>query len=421
MKKLFMLGILLALCALPSSLLAIELSKLQINGFVSQGYLKSNGNNYFSTDSQDGTFQMNEIGLTFNMPVSNKLRVGTQFLSRDLGPSGNNAVVLDWAFGDYRFSDWFGVRAGKLKLPIGLYNETRDSDFLRPMAFLPQSIYEEMLRGFMSSGFGGSVYGNISAGNAGDFDYQLFYGQTHISDDDFLVETGLKDMGMNTLVSLISSGLAGVDKVHYEPDSAFAASLIYTTPLEGLRLGASYFKSKGKFTTTLDDSLAVISPEAFAALNTLDFDVTANISPLLVFSLEYAHPLFTISSEYMEREQNMGPLGLANIIGENAHFWPGTSMGWYVMATAQIPQIPGLSVSALYDEYYTDKDDKSETNPGDYHKTIGIGTRYDITPNWLVKLEWHAVEGAGGFSEMLNNGPLDDDWSYVTVKTSYNF
>ena len=139
---------------LPCSLFALELGKLQINGFVSQGYMESSGNNFLDSDSEDGTFEINEVGLTFNATVTDKLRIGAQILSRDLGEDGNNDIELDWAFGDYRVTDRFGVRAGKLKLPIGLYNETRDSDFLRPMAFLPQSVYDEMQRGFLSAGYG---------------------------------------------------------------------------------------------------------------------------------------------------------------------------------------------------------------------------------------------------------------------------
>ena len=84
--------------------------------------MESSGNNFLDSDSEDGTFEINEVGLTFNATVTDKLRIGAQILSRDLGEDGNNDIELDWAFGDYRVTDRFGVRAGKLKLPIGLYN-----------------------------------------------------------------------------------------------------------------------------------------------------------------------------------------------------------------------------------------------------------------------------------------------------------
>ncbi len=213
MKRFSTLSMMLVLVLLPCSLFAFDLGKLQINGFVSQGYMESSNNNFLDPGSQDGTFEINEIGLTFNAPITDKLRIGAQLLSRDLGPDGNNDLSLDWAFGDYRVTDWFGVRAGKLKLPVGLYNETRDSDFLRAMAFLPQSVYDEMQRGFMTAGYGGAVYGNVPAGGIGDFDYQVFYGQIQVDEDTFLVHEGLNVSGLNAQLRRDTGGAAGVDSM----------------------------------------------------------------------------------------------------------------------------------------------------------------------------------------------------------------
>ncbi|MDX9709667.1 MAG: hypothetical protein RBT64_08935 [Trichloromonas sp.] len=89
---------------------------------------------HFFGESKDGSFQINEFGLTLNGELSDNLRVGLQLLSRDLGAEGNNKINIDWGMADYRWRDWLGVRLGKVKLPIGLYNRGRDSDFLRPMA-----------------------------------------------------------------------------------------------------------------------------------------------------------------------------------------------------------------------------------------------------------------------------------------------
>jgi hypothetical protein len=136
---------------------------------------------------------------------------------------------------------------------------------------------------------------------------------------------------------------------------------------------------------------------------------------MYVLSAEYAHPLFTISAEYMERDNEIAAEGLGQ------QFVPDTSMGWYVLGTVQVPQVEGLALSASYEEFYLDKDDKSEDNPLDYRKDIGIGVRYDINPNWLVKAEWHTIDGAGLNMDLVNDDDLDDDWDYFIVKTSFNF
>ena len=41
-----------------------ELANIEIHGFISQGYLLSNENNYLA-DSKEGTFQFNEMGINF--------------------------------------------------------------------------------------------------------------------------------------------------------------------------------------------------------------------------------------------------------------------------------------------------------------------------------------------------------------------
>ena len=52
-------------------------------------------------------------------------------------------------------------------------------------------------------------------------------------------------------------------------------------------------------------------------------------------------------------------------------------------------------------------------------------TRYDLTPNWLLKLEGHYMRGTAGLSSALNsNLPLDRlarDWTVFMVKTTAFF
>ena len=74
------------------------------------------------------------------------------------------------------YADGFGVRAGKIKLPIGFYNEGRDTDVLRPMVFLPQSLYDEMRRDILNAVVGAGIYGYLPAGAAGSIQYQIVYG-----------------------------------------------------------------------------------------------------------------------------------------------------------------------------------------------------------------------------------------------------
>ena len=46
-----------------------DFNGINIHGFISQGYLKSSDNNY-QGNTEDGTFEFNEIGLTFSTELT---------------------------------------------------------------------------------------------------------------------------------------------------------------------------------------------------------------------------------------------------------------------------------------------------------------------------------------------------------------
>jgi hypothetical protein len=139
------LGCFLALCfAVTAGPVSAE-QGVAIHGFVSQGYMKSSDNN-FQTDTDNGSFEFNEMGLNFVYDTGENVKVGAQLFARDLGEIGNDTVGVSWAFGDYKWRDWLGVRAGIMKLSTGLYSETRDVDSLRTSILLPQSVYNEWFR-----------------------------------------------------------------------------------------------------------------------------------------------------------------------------------------------------------------------------------------------------------------------------------
>ncbi len=412
------LGFMVAFSLFPCGLSAFETGKLQIHGFISQGYINSDENSFLDPASEEGSFQINEVGLTFSIPVDEKLRIGMQLLSYDLGEEGNNQVTLDWAYADYRAYDWLGFRVGMIKQPLGMYNETRDSDFLRPMAFLPQSVYDEMQRGYQVSALGLGTYGNVGLGALGDLDYQLFYGQQQIANDGVLVNTGIKE-GMDQLVggvALAFGAPAGVTDVKYQSDYAIIGSITYNSSLDGLRLAASHKEAYGDFLVDVDDPFGVYN----GLVN--DFDIVANVPSNLILSAEYQFSLVNVQAEYVRRENEILAPGLAPLtpfIGNQVDFLTSTSEGMYVMATLQVPQVSGLSLSVLFDEFYLDEDDHKDSSK--YRKDFGLGARLDINENWLIKAEWHDIEGTGMNLRMVNDGPMEEDWSYFIVKTSFNF
>ena len=88
--------------AFTGSVYAIETEEfgaVEIHGFISQGYLISDENNFYAKTANGGTSQFNEVGINFKSNVSDRLRVGLQLFTRDLGQLGNNEINVDYAFG----------------------------------------------------------------------------------------------------------------------------------------------------------------------------------------------------------------------------------------------------------------------------------------------------------------------------------
>jgi len=135
---------------------AADFGDVQIGGFVSQGYFQTDHNNYLA-DNKRGSFEFNEMGINFQTHPADKVMVGLQLSARDLGDVGNDEIEVSWAFGEYSWREWLGLRAGILKVPFGFYNETRDYDILRTSIFLPGSVYNEWMRDGINNLYHGQI------------------------------------------------------------------------------------------------------------------------------------------------------------------------------------------------------------------------------------------------------------------------
>ena len=137
---------------------SIDDLNIQFHGYATQGFLYSTANNFFTTKSSNGSPAWDEAVVNLTAQPTPKLRIGVQaryFLLGNLG----NAITLDWAAADYKASDLFGARFGKVKTPSGLFNDIQDIDPSYQWALLPQTIYPLMSRNSLLAHYGGVVYG----------------------------------------------------------------------------------------------------------------------------------------------------------------------------------------------------------------------------------------------------------------------
>jgi hypothetical protein len=373
---------------------------VDVHGFVSQGYLKTDNNN-FQADTNDGTFEFSEIGINFATDVSDNLRVGMQFLARDLGSLGNNEIELDWAFADYRFNQMLGLRAGKIKMVKGFYNETREYDMLRTSIFLPGSIYSEIWRDMLSSIQGVSIYGSIPMDSFGNFRYQLQMGNLKVGPE------------TNYNKAFVAS-LAGVEPsleiTDTTTDISYAYSGVWETPLDGLRLGASGRNIRGFLNVN-----KVAEDGLFAdMLGKTVFDAGYSTFTGFELSAEYIVDQLTLFYEYAETKRRTDLDG--NPSGkqiEQAYYAGGSYRfnDWFEL---------GYYYSVYYPDSGSKDGDGSDTDFTAWSKEHVVSTKFDITDNWIFKLESHIVDGWGLWS-FYENEELEEDWMMLAAKTTFSF
>ena len=379
------LGVLAVTLAVSTPALADDTpdpDAIQFHGFITQGFLKSSDNNFLA-DSSSGSFDYFEAGLNASKPLSDNLRVGLQLFTQNLGPTGDYRMKLDWGYFDYHLHDWIGFRAGRIKLPFGLYNDTSDIDAAHPSALLPQSVYPAADRNFLLAQTGFELYGYRELGRSGGgLEYRAYAGTIY-------VDTATTTPGSPiVLTSLTIPYIVG-------------GRLMWETPVPGLRIGASIQQLK------LETQFLDLSDGA---------PFTANIPATLgVASIEYAVDDALFAFEYSRWH--------TSIDSSNQMVVPDTSatdIRAYAMMAYRVR--PWLQPSMYYSLYLPET---GVTGPAAKQDDAAVTLRFDITPNWIIKLEGHSMRGTAALSTALNPGftldTLADHWVLFVGKTTVYF
>lgn len=370
---------------------AYEVENIDIHGFISQGFLKSNEYNYITHNSKDGSFEYNEMGINFSKGLSEKLRIGVQLFARDIGDAANNKITLDWAYADYRWEDWFGLRIGKIKIPIGLHNETRDLDMLRTCIILPQGIYEDLTRDNLIASKGIGLYGNKEIGAAGNLSYQLLAG---------VLDSNIESGSGKLLYDGVAESGGNVNGEN-DYDTNYTGSFWWETPLEGLRAGYSFLHVQAK------------APLIFGGVLETDLEYTVLYQ---ILSAEYIWENLIVTTEYLERETK------STLLGNEAN---DNSQAYYVSTSYAFNDLFTLGI--YYSVYYQNKDDKDGTaltiNHMAWQKDLALTLRFDINEYWVFKVEGHRVDGTANVLGIDNpdNNYSKSDWNYFAAKASFSF
>lgn len=370
-----------AVACLPSIAVADELteeeSAVRIHGFVSQGALWTNRNNYLA-HTERGSLEFTEAALTFSKQLDPKLRVGFQLFARDLGTTGNYDAKLDWFGLDYRWRDWLGLRAGRNKIPYGLYNETLDVDAANSVILVPQGVYRTTNRDFLLAQTGIELYGYRPIGRLGALDYRAYFGTIFL---------GLESSPFVQIIEIDVPWVTG-------------GRLMWETPMKGMRIGGSVLAGEIN-----GDFLQIGMPVSIATRQTLT-----------LASFEYSDDPLTFVVEYgrgFGKGSSTTPMGMemVKVTAEWGH------------ALVSYRLRPWLQPSLYYSLYYPNVDVRvgKESRQHDAAATL----RFDITPSWLLKVEAHAMRGTAQLSAELNDGlppsQLRNKWYLLAAKTTVYF
>jgi len=373
---------------------------VQVHGFASQGIAYTNENNWLTMKTSEGSYSFTDFGANISMPITDKLRIGAQVYDRNLGNLGNWHPSLDWAVADYRFTHWLGIRGGKVKTVMGLYNDTQDLDFLHTFALLPQSVYPTDLRECTIAHEGGDVYGTIDLGKKyGAISYTAYAGER-------------EDSKYGGYPYLLSGPIAWIDFTGYG-GLQYGADLRWATPLKSLLVGISRMNEEidGYGTTT-----------AFGPM--LPYHERSKSDWTNQYYGQFTRNKLQLDAEYRRYWRDQ--------VVYNGLWSVQTDVrGWYVAGSYRLTK--WLQVGSYYSRH-------SVLAPAfligqylvparsghEYDKVISA--RFDLNRFVNVKIEGHLIDGTGlpgyypdGFYARDNPQGLKAATNALVVKTGFDF
>ena len=371
-------------------------ANLQIHGFASQSWLMSSDkNNFFGKSSSDsGSFDFRELGLNASMRPLTRLLFSAQMLSRRAGEGSPGNVRLDYGFIDYTYfsgeTSQLGIRLGRMKNPLGFYNDTRDVPFTRPSILLPQSIYFDRTRKLAIAADGVHLYGEYRS-DMGNISFQLGAARPLVR-------------GAEAEVALLGGERPG----HFTPEMSYIGRVVYELDEGRLRFAVSGSQLNIGYDPAAVDRLHAGS---------------IRFTPL-IFSAQYNAERWSLTSEYALRHFEFNNFGIPQL---NLDFY-GES--YYFQGAYRFT--PEWEAIVRYDVLFTDRDDRNGRKytaatgrPAHtrFAKDITVGLRWNITPEFMLRAEYHRVDGTAWLSTLdnPNTGDLSQNWDLFTVLGSYRF
>lgn len=379
----------LALALASSMAMAAD---IQFNGFLTQGWLKSDKNNYFGhSSSSGGSWQFNELGLAATATMTDNLMGAVSVVARNAGGTDNGELRVDYAHlvYDFQLGDWnTQLMVGRNKLDYGFFNSTRDVANTRPSILLPQSIYFDQARKYMINGDGAQVTASRALSDASVITLKYYYAYINGADNP---ETEAFFLGLNWPGRLESPPAQGVSLQYSTPDSDLKA--YYGDGGVEYKPGAADWLRAGKIHMK---GLWLSARRTFG-----DYNMVSE--------------LYQLEAKY----QNFG-----SVIPDRV----ANPRGFYV----QVGKTFANNVEAFVrrDIFYLDNGDRNgqklaaitgRAASDGYAYDTTLGARWHLSKGQSLSAEWHHVNGTGWLP--LQDTPTNhqQNWNLFLMQYSINF
>ena len=365
---------------------------IYIHGYLTQDFFHSSDNNV-NGHSDDGISPgRTEIGLNISYQPFDHLTLSAQGLYRRAGDVDKGSVRLDYGLADWGLFNYpegqIGIRGGRIKIPFGLYNETRDVAFTNPTILLPQGIYFDRSRSLLTSADGGALYAQHHT-PWGNFSFKFNVG----------FPLGNHEEIRATLLTPAAQGT-------FKANLAAATQLKYESNAGEYVFAVSYMDLKLKYHPVANDFLS---------------SGYTTIRPLL-FSAQYNGERLGLTAEYLYRWNH----------SKNFRFFPESrtvSESWFVQASYRfIPQLQGIVRYETLSMSIADRSGNLASRVGlpnhiAYSESWMAGLRWDITSCWMLRTEYHRIHGTAWLSQSdnQNRAATHENWDLYVLQLSYRF
>lgn len=384
---------------------------LRFQGFASQRLTSSGGkNNFFGDTSGKLSADYTEIGAGVSWRPHPQWLLAGQAIYRRGGNSEKDEIEPDYYYTAFtpleNEAGHLTLKLGKIKVPYGLYNDTRDTPMTRPGILAPQSIYRDALRQLNQAASGIHLEAERNLG--GDtVTLRLSQIKPNVSSD-------------NTFWSFLGDHSVFKGEFYSRDNEAFAGQLAYDHDGGRLRAMLSYAQGQGHY-----------RPGAFDNYSFGTFDTAFS-----ALSLQWNGEQVSLSSEiarndFKNRYTSVGP-PYPDVASR--------STGMSAYAQVQWRFAPQWEALLRYDVVYADNDDRNGAkyaadplNGGApawsrFAKDWTIGLRHRLDGHWLIAGELHNVRGTSWLpaADNLTNGQwvpanTSPNWNLFLLQATYQF